>query len=102
MDHAAGHGTIAALGAGVAVAVPAAIFVLTVWAVQDMPNARGPADRVDAPLAAVLILMTPLTGRAVPPIGLILVVLVTTKFMDAALRTQRHVTPPPLEGHWHW
>jgi hypothetical protein len=62
-----------------AVALPVAVYVSSLWVLHDRPEYRS--TRFHGPLAALLILLTPLTGQAVPLIGLILAALVAAKLV---------------------
>ena len=77
VDAATHHGKIGLVGAGAAVAVPVATYLLCLWILHYRPEYRR--TRSYGPVAAVLVLLTPLTGHAVPLIGLILAVLVASK-----------------------
>ncbi|MEO8607232.1 MAG: low temperature requirement protein A [Chloroflexota bacterium] len=70
--------------AGLALAVPTALYVLSLWVLQDHINEKTWFDTLLNPVAAVLILLTPFVGNAVLLTGIILVVLV-------ALRLIRHL-----------
>ena len=67
------------VGAGVAVAVPVATYLVCLWVLHNRPEYRP--TRSYGPIAAVLILLTPFTGHAVPLIGLILATLVASKLV---------------------
>jgi low temperature requirement protein LtrA len=77
IDHATAHTQIGAVAAGAAVAVPVAVYLLCLWFLHDRPDSRR--SRPLGPVSAVLILLTPLTGHAVPLTGLILAVLIAVK-----------------------
>ena len=81
IDQATGHGTIGSVAAGAAIAVPAAVYIMTGWALDDVPGEPRSEDKFAAPIASLLILMTPLSGQAIPLIGLIFAVLVATKLV---------------------
>ncbi|MER7569099.1 low temperature requirement protein A [Streptomyces sp. NPDC097941] len=59
-----------------AVTVPAAIFLLTVWALHLRPHQRGAAEQIPFPLAAALILTATFTPVPTLTVGLLLAVLV--------------------------
>jgi low temperature requirement protein LtrA len=78
VDDAAGHGHIGDFGAGAAFAIPVAIYLLALWALHFLPRGYGLVVNSRSPLAAVLILLTPLTGYAVLLTGLVLVLLLVS------------------------
>jgi low temperature requirement protein LtrA len=78
IDEAIGDTAIGPTGAGLAVAVPVAIYLACLWGLH-LPLARTTADRYLAPIAVVLILLTPLTGEAPLLTGLLLVGLLLVK-----------------------
>ncbi|MER7702554.1 low temperature requirement protein A [Kitasatospora sp. NPDC097605] len=55
-DHLTRHPGASSAAAGAAVTVPAAVFLLTVWAVHLRPHRRHPAERIVFPAAAVGVL----------------------------------------------
>ena len=61
-----------------------ALYVLSLWALQDHINEKTWFDKLLNPVAAVLILLTPFVGNAVLLTGIVLAVLV-------ALRLIRHL-----------
>jgi low temperature requirement protein LtrA len=79
VDAATDTAKIGPFGAGVAVAVPVATYLICLWFLHDRPEYRR--TRSYGPIAAVLVLLTPLTGAAVPFIGLILGTLVAVKLV---------------------
>jgi low temperature requirement protein LtrA len=81
VDQVAGRAHISAELAGAAVAIPVAIFLLCLWWLHDRPGYRG--TRALGPVVASLVLLTPLTGYAVPAIGGLLA---TTVGVKLALR----------------
>ena len=87
VDHATGHAKLGSIGAGAAVAVPVAIYLLCLWVLHDRPEYRP--TRWFGPTAAVLVLLTPFTGHAVPLTGAILVALVAAKLARGALTVPR-------------
>ena len=86
VDQATHHAAIGARGAGAAVAIPVAIYLICLWVLHDRPEYR--ATRAYGPVAAVLILLAPLTAHAVLAIGMILVALVGAKLLVASRRTE--------------
>ncbi len=79
VDQATHHAKVSATGAGAAVAIPVAIYLLCLWFLHDRPEYRQ--TRLLGPIAAVLALLTPFTGHAVPLIGTILAGLVAVKLV---------------------
>jgi low temperature requirement protein LtrA len=77
VDAATHTAKIGPVGAGAAVAIPVAIYLLCIWVLHYRPSYRR--SRSYGPIAAVLVLLTPLTGYAVPLIGIILAALVASK-----------------------
>lgn len=77
VDAATHHAKVGAVGAGFAVAIPVATYLICLWLLHDRPEYQK--TRVSGPAAAVLVLLAPLTGMAVPLIGLILAALVALK-----------------------
>ena len=78
-DFVTHHAEIDSFTAGAAVAVPVAIFMGTLWLLHEAWEAPTLARRLLVPVAMVLVLLTPLTGWAVPLIGVLLVAVVATK-----------------------
>jgi low temperature requirement protein LtrA len=79
VDAATHHAKVGPVGAGFAVAMPVAMYLICLWFLHDRPEYQK--TRPFTPLAAVLVLLTPFTGFAVPLIGLILAVLVVSKLV---------------------
>ncbi len=77
VDAATHHAKIGVAGAGAAVAVPVATYLVCLWILHYRPEYRR--TRSYGPIAAVMVLLTPPTGYAVPLIGLILATLVAAK-----------------------
>jgi len=78
IDEVIGETTIGEVGAGAAVAIPVAIYLLGLWMLH-LPVAQGPANKFLAPVTVVLILLTPWTGEAPLLTGLALVGLLVVK-----------------------
>jgi low temperature requirement protein LtrA len=76
VDAATHSAKIGPVGAGVAVAIPVATYLICLWILHDRPEHHR--TRSYGPIAAVLVVLTPFTGYAVPLIGLILAALVTS------------------------
>jgi low temperature requirement protein LtrA len=79
VDHATGRTAIGDVGAGAAVAIPVAVYLVCLWVLHDRP-AYG-WTRALGPTAAILVLLTPFTGHAVPLTGVVLALLVGVKLI---------------------
>ena len=77
VDYATHHAKISAAAAGAAVAIPVAVFIVCLWFLHDRPDYRQ--TRGFGPAAAIAILLTPLSGNAVPLVGLILASVIAIK-----------------------
>jgi low temperature requirement protein LtrA len=73
-----GRGHISVQAAGASVAVPVALYLLSVWAIHIRPGRRGRLVTGACLLATILILVSSFSTFAVLLIGLILVALVAT------------------------
>ncbi len=80
-------GATAAVGAGLAVAVPSAVYVFSLWILQEHPRANHVVDILVHPVTVVLILPTPFTEQPVLFTGILLSILV-------AIRLVRHLEYP--------
>lgn len=78
VDYSTHHAEIDSFGAGAAVAIPVAIYLISLWLLQERPFA-GFTHTLLFPACAILILLTPLTGQAVLLTGLLLSVLLAIK-----------------------
>ena len=83
IDQMTHHSEISATGATMAVALPTALFVLSLWILQEHSRKENLIDLLMHPVVAVLILLTPFVGQSVLLIGILLAILV-------ALRVMRH------------
>jgi low temperature requirement protein LtrA len=79
VDHATHHAKVDAVAAGASVAVPVAVYLMCLWFLHERPEYRR--TRLLGPLAAILVLLTPFTARAVPLTGAILAALVAIKLV---------------------
>lgn len=84
IDEITHHAEISATGAGIAVALPVAIYVLCLWVLHEQPRVNSAIDRLLHPVIVTLILLTPFTGQAVLLTGILLIALV-------AIRLVRHL-----------
>jgi len=94
VDEAAGHADIARSGAGASVAVPLAVFLLSVWGLHYSPSRDRAPIAWRTPAAAILVLSTPSTGAAPLLSGLIMVVLLASKVVTQR-RAAAPFDPPP-------
>jgi low temperature requirement protein LtrA len=79
VDVVAGHSKIGPIGAGYAVAIPAAVYLCCLWLLHHRPEYQR--TRVFGPIAAVLMLLGPFTGQGVLTTGLVLAALVASKLV---------------------
>ncbi|MEU6820216.1 low temperature requirement protein A [Streptomyces atriruber] len=75
-DHLTGHGHTSRLAAGAAVTVPAAVFLITVWAVHLRPHLTTAVERAPYPVAVSGLLAATFTPWPALAAGAVLVVLV--------------------------
>lgn len=70
-DYVTHHGEIGEFGAGMAIAAPVALYLVALWFLHEV---RHPEERTRmvGPVAAALVLLTPLTGHAALLTGLVL------------------------------
>lgn len=94
VDHRTGQAEIGAFGAGAAVALPVAIFLLGLWALHVRLGERSPAGAGMTPICALLVLLTPWTGQAVPLTGLLVSGLLAVKLVNRHREAAR-VGPRP-------
>jgi low temperature requirement protein LtrA len=77
VDYVTHTAHVSRTGAGAAVAIPVALYMLSLWIIHSRP---APAAYTSlTPVAAFLVLLTPFTPFAIPLIGGILVVLLAIK-----------------------
>jgi low temperature requirement protein LtrA len=81
IDQLTHHAEISAVGAGMAVAVPISIYVLSLWVIHEHPRDDNLIDKLLHPLIVILILLTPFTGQAVILTGILLVILVVIRLI---------------------
>ena len=79
VDRIAGRAAIGDQGAGFAVAIPVAIYLVSLWILHDRPEYGK--TRLYGPVVAALVLLTPLTGHAVLLTGSFLATMVGLKRM---------------------
>jgi low temperature requirement protein LtrA len=81
IDQVTHHSEISSSGAGMALALPTAVYVLVLWILQEHPRANNLFDTLLHPVMAVLILVTPFTGQAVLLTGILLSILVVIRLV---------------------
>jgi low temperature requirement protein LtrA len=81
IDQLTHHAEISAAGAGMAVAIPTAIYVFSLWILQEHSMSETWFDRLLHPVTAILVLLTPFTGQAVPLTGVLLLILVVIRLV---------------------
>jgi low temperature requirement protein LtrA len=79
IDQLTHHAEISATAAGMAVAIPAAIYVFCLWALQEHSRAKSLFDKALHPVTAALLLLTPFLGQTVLLTGMLLVILVIVR-----------------------
>lgn len=84
IDQLTHHAEISATSAGMAVALPIAIYVLCLWLLHDRSQTIKLFDKWLHPVVVLLILLSPLTGNTVLVSGSLLVLLV-------AIRLKHHL-----------
>ncbi|MEV8634521.1 low temperature requirement protein A [Streptosporangium sp. NPDC051023] len=106
VDHDTGRAHIGDLAAGAAVAVPVAVFVLSVWLVHLRPHHRGRRADAGFPVVALAVLLTPLTPVPLPLIAILMAGLVAVSDAGVfrrparAARTRRRSSRrPPASSH---
>jgi low temperature requirement protein LtrA len=83
VDHAFGEAAMSARGAAYTIAIPVAVYLVSVFAVHQRSSEAG-LRAVALPVAAVLVLLAPLLPAALPIIAGILVALVALTTAPAA------------------
>ena len=79
VDQVTDRAEVSAVTAGMAVAIPVAVYLICLWVLHDRPEYRG--SRLLGAGTAGLVLLTPYTGYAVPLTGALLAALVGTKLV---------------------
>lgn len=79
IDRATGHTEIGMSGAGAAVALPVALYLLGLWVLHYRPRGASRMQASLPPLVALLVLLTPLSGQSVLLTGLLLAGLLVAK-----------------------
>jgi low temperature requirement protein LtrA len=86
-DHASGQVRISDRAAAMAVAVPAAVYLLCVWAMHIRPQRENAVRRAACPVAALLVLGVGAIGWPVIAIGVLLAGLVAVTIVSAPSHT---------------
>ncbi|MGH6690763.1 MAG: low temperature requirement protein A, partial [Gammaproteobacteria bacterium] len=94
VDHATRHTEIGSFGAGAAIAVPVAIYLLGLWALHVRLRETSPTGAGLTPIFAFLVLLTPWTGQAVPLTGLLVSGLLAVKLVKRDRETARAGSRP--------
>ncbi len=79
LDVATHHAHISAVAGSLALAIPAAIYILAVWFLQERPSESN--DGMHLPIGALLVLATPWTPEPAFAIGLLMSLMVAIKVM---------------------
>jgi low temperature requirement protein LtrA len=82
------HADVDMTVAGSAVAVPVAVYILGLWVLHDLPRSMTRARMAASPVAAAVVLLTPLTPQPILATGLVLGALLAIKLLTA---------PPPTD-----
>ncbi|MFD4941050.1 low temperature requirement protein A [Streptomyces sp. NPDC058239] len=88
-DHVTRRTDASPLAAGAAVTVPAAVFLITVWAVHLRPHQRTVAEWIPYPVAAVGVLVTAFFPAPALAAGVLLAVLVVVVTVEQRCRSLR-------------
>lgn len=91
IDYELHHAEIGKFGAGAAIAIPVAIFILVLWGLHVWLDTSTPLQKFLIPIIAFLILLTPLSGQAALLTGVLLVLLLVIKLVSR----YRHSTQSP-------
>ena len=81
IDQVTHHAEISVEAAGMALALPSALYVFSVWALQEQPRSKTLFDTLVHPVTALLILFTPFTANPVLFTGLLLAALVVIRLI---------------------
>jgi low temperature requirement protein LtrA len=85
-DHAEGHAHVSTVESGLAVAVPVAVYLLVLWAVQLRPQRPSRAATVALFATVGLVLLAPAGPAAVLVIGVLLSALAAVVTLDRPIR----------------
>lgn len=94
VDQATHYTEIGPVGSGAAVAIPVALYLVSLWLLQERAQAENPSHKYLFPTAIILILLTPFTGQTILLTGLLLVALLNKPaFTLAELWLGRSIAP---------
>ena len=101
VDYTTNHAAIGPVGAGAAVAIPAALYLLSLWALHERPRATNLVEASLAPGTVLLILLTPFSSQPVLLTGLLLCALLAIKLVgwQRAARTPGENPRRHTKGH---
>ncbi|MBI1279446.1 MAG: low temperature requirement protein A [Anaerolineaceae bacterium] len=81
VDMVSHHGEISQTTGNLALTIPTAIYVLSLWILQEHPRGKNIVNMLLHPICAVLIVLTSFTNQTVILTGVILVILVVVRFI---------------------
>ena len=81
VDMIAHHSEISQTTANLALTIPTAIYVLSLWILQEHSRDKNVINTLLHPIAAILILLTSFTEQTVILTGILLVILVAVRFI---------------------
>jgi low temperature requirement protein LtrA len=81
VDYTTHHAEIGPVGAGAAVAIPAALYLMSLWALHERSRAASLMEASLAPVTALLILLTSFSSQPVLLAGLLLSALLAIKLL---------------------
>jgi low temperature requirement protein LtrA len=81
VDHAAGHGHVSDARAGAVVAVPVAVYLLSLWVLHLVLDVAPASPRFTAPLTAGLVLAAAATSQPVLVVGALLAAMMAFKLV---------------------
>ena len=81
------HADVGMSVAGAAVAVPVAIYIVSIWVLHDVPRPQTRLRMALTPVAAVLVLLTPVTAQPILLTGIVV----------GGLLAAKVITAPPLD-----
>jgi low temperature requirement protein LtrA len=93
VDYTTRHAEIGGVGAGAAVTIPVALYLLSLWALHERPRAASLIEASLAPVTALLILLTPFSSQPVLLTGLLLSALLAIKLVGRQRSTKGHEGP---------
>jgi len=94
-DRATGHADVSAAGAGAAVTVPVAVYLITVWFLHLRPHHARPTHNALFPAVAFLVLAAAFTAVPVLVAGLLLAALVAASIVLTAAPVVDRSGPGP-------